>query len=151
VVIRRFKDKVKKHFREVLEIKTRPHEIALGFGIGTFFANFPTFGLEILIIFLLLITFKSISKISLLFAYVVWNPFITYSMIPLDYLIGNSILGDMPITIIRFELFSEIIQYTLRYLLGSLIVASTLAIISYFAMYYFSKKYQKNIAPILEG
>ena len=56
---KRYIKKLEKHFQEILEIKTTPHEIALGFSIGTFFANFPTLGLEFLIIFLLIIILKN--------------------------------------------------------------------------------------------
>jgi len=141
---------IKEQFKEILSIKTKPIEIARGFAIGTFFANFPTFGLEFLIIFLLLITFKRISKIALLSAYVIWNPFITYSFGVLSYFIGNKILGNAPIVLIKFKVFQNIIGFTIRYLLGSLIIASIFSILSYFIVFYLAKKYQDKDIPILQ-
>ena len=99
-MIKKYINKIKKHFHEVLRIKTKPNEIAIGFAIGTFFANFPTFGLEFLIITAIIVLFKKVSKISLFLAYAVFNPLITYPLIYLDYQLGNLILGDTPIKII---------------------------------------------------
>lgn len=149
-MIKRFKNKIKKHFKEVLEIKTSPNEIAWGFAVGTFFANFPTFGLEFLLIFLIIIIFKRISKVSLLLAFVVWNPLITYPLGVVSYFIGNSILGDAPVITLKFTLFHEIIRITIRYILGSLIIATFFALISYFIVLYLTKKYQKKEIPILQ-
>jgi uncharacterized protein len=147
-MVKNYKNKIKEHFQEVLKIKTSPREIAIGFGIGSFFANFPTFGLEFLIIFIILILFKRVSKISLIFAYIVWNPLITYPLAVFSYLVGNFILGDAPIITIRFTILQEVIRFTVRYMVGSLITATILAIASYWAMYYLAKKYQeKNPAP----
>ena len=147
---KRYIKKLEKHFQEILEIKTTPHEIALGFSIGTFFANFPTLGLEFLIIFLLIIIFKKISKVALLFAYVVWNPLITYPLAAISFLIGDIILGNSPIVIIKINIFQEIISFTIRYLLGSLILGTALALVSYYVAYFLVKKYQKKEIPILQ-
>ena len=149
-MFKKYIERIKKHFRDIIEIKTEPGEIAIGFAIGTFFANFPTFGLEFFAIFLILMLFKKISKISLLFAYVIWNPFITYPIGGLSYVLGNYILGDAPVTIVRFVVFQNFIQFTIRYMLGSLIVATFFAIISYFVILYLSKKYQRKEIFILQ-
>ncbi|MCR4323580.1 MAG: DUF2062 domain-containing protein [Nanoarchaeota archaeon] len=149
-MIKRFKNKIKKHFEEVLRIKTTPKEIALGFAVGTFFANFPTFGLEFVLLFLLVAIYKKISKISLLLAYVVWNPLITYPLIAISYIIGNAILGNAPMVLVKLTIFQEVIRFTLRYIIGSFILAMFFAIISYFVVYYLSKKYQKRETPILQ-
>jgi len=142
--------KIKEQFREILRIKKEPEEIARGFAIGTFFANFPTLGLEWLIIVPLLIFFKKISKISLLSAYVIWNPFITYPLGVLGYLIGNKILGNAPIILIKFTFFQNIVAFTIRYLLGSLILASIFSTISYFVVFYLSERYRDKEIPILQ-
>jgi len=148
--VKSIKQRIKNHIKEVLELKTSPKEIALGFAIGTFFANFPTFGLEILIIFLILIIFKKVSKISLLLAYVVWNPLITYPLAVVNYLIGDYILRDIPIITIKFTWFQELIRLTVRYIVGSLFVATIAAIVSYFVVYYLVKAYYKKQLPILQ-
>ena len=150
VVFKKYKRKIKEHFKEVLEVKTSPNEIALGFSVGTFFANIPTLGFEFLIIILILILFKRVSKLSLILAYAVFNPLITYPLSAISYLIGDGILGEVPVTTIKLTLFEEAIRFTIRYLLGSLIVATALAITSYLVVYYFSRKYQKKEIPILQ-
>ena len=57
---KKYKNRVGKYFDDVLRIKTTPKEIALGFSIGTFFANFPTLGLEFIILFYLVFVFQSL-------------------------------------------------------------------------------------------
>lgn len=145
-MIKKYKDTLKKHFEEVLSIKTHPREIAAGFAIGTFFANFPTFGIEFLILFFILAIFKKVSKIAIIFAYIVWNPLISYPLSVLGYVLGDMILGDAPRILLRFEVFQGIIQFTLRYLLGTLIIASLLSFASYFVVYYVARKYQENFS-----
>ena len=149
-MFRKYKDKIKKHFYNVLEIKTSPSEIAIGFSIGTFFANVPTFGLEFLIIFLIIFIFNKISKISLIFAYALWNPLLTYPIAAISYLIGNNLLKDTPVRIVKLEFSNEIIKFTIRYFVGSLIVATILSIISFIVVYFIAKKYQKKEIPILQ-
>ena len=63
-MLKKFKNKLINHLKEVISIKTSPGSIALGFAVGTFFGIFPTFGLEFLMMFLIILIFKRISKVS---------------------------------------------------------------------------------------
>jgi len=145
-----FKKKVKKHFQEVIELKTSPHEIALGFAIGTAIAVLPLFALEPFLIGLAILLFKKISKISLILAFVVWNPFISALLIPISYSIGDLLLPGEPIITFRYELLNQVFIYTRRYILGSIILAAVLSFISYWIVYYLSWKYKKKQLPVLQ-
>lgn len=146
----KFLDKIKRHFHEVLELKTHPKEIALGFAIGTFFTNMPTLGLEIVIILLILMIFKKVSKIGIVFSYVVWNPLVTYPLGAFSYYLGNYLLRDYPITLVTFPTLEGVVRFTLRYVLGSFIVSLILTIISYFVILYLVEKYQNKEIPVLQ-
>lgn len=143
-MIKKYFKKSKEHFKQVLEIKDSPKSIAAGFAIGTAIAILPTFGLGFLIGLLVLLIFKKISKISLFSAFIVWNPLILYPMITLEYSIGNFLLKDLPMVVYRWEILNEIITYSRRYLLGSLITTIFFSLLSYIIIYFLAKRYQKQ-------
>jgi len=145
-MIGKLRKKLKKHFREVLEIKTSPTSIASGFAVGTFFALFPTFGLELIIIPIIIFIFKKISKISLGSAYIVWNPLITFPLYALGFKIGNSLLADVPIKTYRFEVLSQFYAYSRRFLVGNFILAVVISIVSYFAVLYLVRYFRRRKA-----
>ena len=148
--IKRIKQKIKKHFHEVLEIKTTPNEIALGFAVGTGIALLPTFGLGFLIGLLVVLIFKNVSKLSMLIAFAVWNPLFLIPITTLSYFIGDMILADEPITRFRFELLNQFYTYSLRYLIGNLIITIIATVVSYSVVFYLVRKYQKKEIPILQ-
>ena len=142
-MIRRYKEKVKKHFKEVLELKTSPHSIALGFAIGTAIAVLPTFGLGVLIGLLIIFIFKKVSKISLFAGLAVWNPFILTPLYVVAYEIGDFILKGAPVKTYEFWVLNEFFAYTRRFLLGNLIITIITTFLSYLVVYFIIKKYQK--------
>ena len=137
-------NKLKSHIKEVIEIKTSPESIAAGFSIGTLIAVLPTFGLGILIGLIVLFLFKKVSKISMFLAFAIWNPLVLLLLYPFEYALGNYLLIDIPITKFRLEILNQIFVYTGRYLLGSFIFATIISFISYFLIYFFSKKFQES-------
>lgn len=143
-MIKKLKDKLKKHFKEVLELKTSPHSIAMGFATGTLIAILPTFGLGIFIGLLVLLIFKKISKISMFISFAIWNPLVLTLLYPLEYGIGNLILSDFPVTKFKFEILNQLFVYTGRFLLGSLILSMAVSFICYFLLLYCITKYQKE-------
>lgn len=143
-MLKKFKNKLINHLKEVISIKTSPGSIASGFAVGTFFGIFPTFGLEFLIMFLIVLIFKKISKISMLAAYVLLNPLLTFPIHMISYTIGDFILSDAPIVFVKFKLLGEILTYTRRFIVGAFIMAVFLSLISYFVTFYVTKKYQRS-------
>jgi len=140
----KYGQKLKDHLSEVLKIKTSPKSIASGFAIGVFFGIFPTFGLELIIIPLTILFFKKISKISLGIAYILFNPLITFPIHILSYFIGDKLLSNFPVVLVRWEFLGNVLTYTRRFILGSFIIAVILSLISYFVVLFLSKKYQSK-------
>ncbi len=136
--------KIKKHFQEVLKIKSSPKSIAIGGAIGTFLGIAPTFGIEAIFIILIILIFKKISKVSLLIAYAFWNPFVTSPLYLLGYKIGDLILMNSPTKIYEIELFNQIIFYAKRTLIGTSLIALIVSLASYPIFYKITKKYQEN-------
>jgi len=115
----------------------------MGFAVGTFIAILPTFGLGIFIGLLVLLIFKKISKISMFISFAIWNPLVLILLYPLAHNIGNIILSPFPTTNFKFEILNQLFIYTGRFILGSLILATTVSIICYLILFYTIKKYQK--------
>ena len=145
-MIRKLKDKLKKHFIEVIELKTSPHSIAMGFALGTLIALLPTLGLGLFIGLGLLFIFKKLSKISMLISFAVWNPLVLALMYPLDYAVGNYILGDLPIKTYKIELLNQLFVHSRRFIIGSIVNAVILSFICYVIILYFAYRYQRKRA-----
>jgi len=133
-MLKRLLLKLKNHFIEVLKIKKTPQSIALGFAIGTFIAILPTFGLGLLIALFIISLFPKLSKISLIFAFVIWNPFVLISLYGLSYKLGEFLFGPAPYIHYKLNLFEKVYFLTRRYLVGNLIISLILSIISYLSI-----------------
>ena len=130
-MVRRIRDKLRKHFEQVLELKDSPSSIAMGFAIGTFIAIFPTFGLGIFIGLIFIAIFKNISKVSMLVSFAIWNPFVLAFLFPLEYGLGDFILSGLSLTKFKFAILNQIFVYTARYLLGNLIFSVVISSVCY--------------------
>ena len=149
-MFKKYKEKIKKHFEEVVRIKTSPHSIALGFAIGTAIAVLPTFGLGVFIGLLVLLIFKKISKISMFAAFALWNPLVLFSLYGLAYKIGTFVLEGLPVKTYQFWLWNQLFNYSRRFLVGNLILTIILTIASYIIVYLFAKRYYKKYEKIVE-
>ncbi len=133
-------DEIEKAFNE----KHTPHQIALSFSIGIFIATLPTLGLGLLLFLVLIKLFDSISSLALMASVVVMNPFIK----PVFYLasinvgsliIEGSIVGTVdPLTVVTYLY------------LGSLVIASIVASISYVVMLKAVKRYRKTDLHVVQ-
>lgn len=149
-MLKKIKNKLKKHFEEVIKVKETPHEIAMGFAIGTAIAVLPTFGLGIFIGILIILIFKKVSKISMFLAFAFWNPILLIPLAALSYSIGDFLLKGEPVIKFKIGLINQIFIYSRRFLIGNLIITIALTIISYYLIYFLVKKYQKKEIPILQ-
>jgi uncharacterized protein len=144
VFTKKSREKVRKHFDEVIRIKTNPKEIAQGFALGTLIAVLPTFGLGVFIGFGFLLIFKKLSKIGMLISFLIFNPIVLAGIYSLSFIIGDLIFKDIPIMIIDFTFFEKLFYYSRRFLVGNLILAVTISFLSYWIVYWIVKIYQEN-------
>ncbi len=144
MVVKKFKEKIRKHFQELIGLKTTPHEIALGFAVGTAIAVLPTFGLGVFIGILLVLIFKKLSKLSLFVAFAFWNPLLLIPAAGLSYAIGNWLFSDLPVVNLKFEILNQVFIFTKRFLIGNLIVTIFLTLISYVVVFYLVKSYYRR-------
>jgi len=142
--MKKYFKKMKKYFWEVMRTKDSPKSIAAGFAIGTAIAILPTFGLGAFIGLLVIFLFKKVSKVSLFSAFIVWNPAILIVLAGLSYKIGSIILKDMPLTYFKLGILNTFYLYSGRFIVGNIILVLFFSTLSYFVVYFLSKKYQKE-------
>lgn len=151
-MVKKYLTRLKKHFKEVLRIKTTPFEIALGFSLGTFIAIFPTFGFGPLIGLVLVLIFKRISKVAMFLSFAIWNPLSLVPIYILGYKIGNFFFSELPIKTFKFLFLDNLYIFTRRVLVGNTILAFVISILSYFIIYFSVNYYQKkNLSKFLKN
>ena len=149
-MVKKFTKKFRGYLKEILELKTSPHSIAMGFALGTLIAILPTFGLGVFIGLLVILVFKKISKVSMFVSFAFWNPLVLAVLYPLEYWIGDMILLETPIIKFKLEIFNQLFLYSRRLLVGSIILSILMTIIFYIIVLYISDKYQKKRLKSIE-
>jgi uncharacterized protein len=135
---------LKNYYHELLSIKTSPHSIAIGFAVGTFLSILPTPGLSILVGLFILFIYPRMSKISLFTSYIVWNPFVLGPIYILSYRLGVLISGSAETVKYQIVFFNQLYNFTRIYLVGSLIIALGISLLSYGLVYLAVSRYQKK-------
>lgn len=126
--------KVKEYLKEISKTQNTPHSIAGGFALGSFLALLPTLGFGIFIGLLLLLVLKKINKIAMFIAFAIWNPLVLILLYPVELAIGNALLADLPTAEFRLSLLNQFFIYSGRFLLGSIIVSTLIASVSYIVL-----------------
>jgi len=142
--IRQLNQKVRDYFIEILSIKTSPHSIAMGFALGTLIEILPTFGLVLILTFLIFLLFPRISKISFFAALLFWNPLFTIPLYGLSYEIGDMIFGNVHIVKYDVVILNNIYNFSRRFLVGNLIIVVLMSVASYVIVRVFAEIYQRN-------
>ena len=143
-----FTEKVRNHFREIIRIKTSPHSIALGFAIGTFIKLLPTPGLNILLALLVVIIYKKVNKFALFGALLFWNPVFIIPLYTLSYEVGNMLFGATPVIKYNIVILDHIYNFSRRFLVGNLIISTTISILSYPVVKYAAILFRRSKPPL---
>ncbi len=126
---------MKHHFREVAKTKTTTNSIAWGAALGTFISILPTPGFSVLIGLILVLIFSRINKFAIFIAMAVWNPLVTTPLYFLSYRIGDSIFKGVPADNLDLVFLDQAFNFTRRFLLGNLILAISLSILTFCIVY----------------
>lgn len=120
--------------------KTSPHSIALGFSIGTLIGILPTPGFGFFIGLLVVLISEKINKVSLFAAILFWNPIVLTPIYFASYAIGDLFFGP-PVDRFKIEFFNKAYSFSRNYLVGNLILAVSISILSYFIVKWAAAKY----------
>jgi hypothetical protein len=97
------------YVRALTAVRTSNHQLALGFAVGTFISVLPTPGFNILLGFVAVAAYPRINKLSLFGAMAGAEPTVEFDVV----------------------IVNEVYNFTRRYLVGNLIVASLVSTASY--------------------
>lgn len=138
---------IKKYLAEICRTKVSSHTLALGFAVGTFIAILPKPGFGLVFSLLLLLVFKKLHKLALLFPFAVWNPLILAPLYLLSYKIGELVFDIATIDGMEATLICKALWAFKSYLFGTLVLALPISLISYFVVLKVANLYlcrQKN-------
>lgn len=130
--------KILEELRKAFDEEHSSREIAFSFSIGIFIATLPTMGTGLLLFLVMMKLSQRISNLALMASVVVMNPFIK----PVFYLAGIN-LGSLIMTgsIVATADPVTVITYLV---VGSLAIASVIAVISYFVVLKAVRRYRKE-------
>lgn len=117
--------------KELLSLHSTPHELALGFAVGTFIGVLPTPFFSVLLAFFVIFLYPKMSKATLFGAIILWNPLITIPLSVISYRIGDLLFGAAPVVNYDVVLLERIYNFTRRFLVGNVILSASLAAIGY--------------------
>ena len=137
--------KIKRYFKDISQIRSTPHAIAIGFAIGTFLAIFPIPGPNILVALLVPVVYKKVNRISLFGALLFWNPLIVVPLNALGYSIGNGIFGYAPPVEYEISFLNKVYYYSRRLYMGNAILAISFAVLGYIVVRLISNHYQLKL------
>ncbi|MCB9362079.1 DUF2062 domain-containing protein [Candidatus Woesearchaeota archaeon] len=142
--VKNLKDRLKEHFHEMLRLKTTPHEIALGFAVGSFIAIMPTPGFNILLALAVIAIYNKISKVAIFGSFIIWNPLVLIPLYTGAFAIGNMIFTGEPTLIFSFEWLNAIYAFSRRFLIGITIEAFLISVAGYFIVKAIAQRWNKN-------
>jgi uncharacterized protein (DUF2062 family) len=141
---------IKCQFNKMLSLNTSPHEIAIGFAVGSFIVILPSLFLDVPILILLTFLFPKINKLAALSALVVWNPLVLWPLYGVGYFTGAVFFPNLPAVGLDIPLLGKLVSFfSLRFLAGMAVLAAVLAVIGYIALWMVVRLYQKKKAALL--
>ncbi len=136
--------KLKHYFEEVVKSKPTPEAIALGFAVGTFISVLPTPFINVFIGLLVIFIYEPINKYSLFGSILFWNPLTLAPIYWLSYKIGNVIFATAPVKTYQLNFLHQVYYLTRRFVVGSLILAVPVSILTYYLVKKIAEHYQSK-------
>ena len=125
----------KKQLLDMAKNRPTPHDVALGFAVGVF-VGLAVPGFDLLVGLFVMYVFK-LHKLATIVGLALINPLTNAIIYPISYKIGTIILGTDPIETGNLLSLKNLVNVTEPLLLGNLVLAIALGILSYALVYYF--------------
>ncbi|MEZ6044903.1 MAG: DUF2062 domain-containing protein [Planctomycetaceae bacterium] len=153
----------RKLLRAILMLDDDRHSIALGTAIGMFIGMTPTVGAQMLIVFILSLLTRPFFKFNVIAAMItvyISNPLTMVPIYYFDYKVGSLLMeGEAPIS--RFteilsneqnlswwnQIYTLLVEFGWPLVLGSLIIGTACALLTYPAMNYLLKSFRHEKKP----
>ena len=122
-------------YLKIVRANDTPPKVAAGVAVGVFLGVFPTFGLGLVLAYILAIIFR-INKAATLAGSLIMNPLTTPFFWALSAVLGGALIGSDRDILLK-ELYSGQIFKVLgpafyAYMLGNILISVVFAVISYF-------------------
>lgn len=140
----RYLDRIRRELRKSFAEEYTPREIAGSFATGVFITMLPTWGVGVLVFFLLIRLFDWINRIAIFASVIVFNPVVKWGVYAGSFTLGVLLLGPVEgvgPTEISLDAGPEIVA---RLLVGNLILAVIATIPSYFIVHRLAIKYRHS-------
>lgn len=140
--IKKYIAKAKSEIVKSIKDEYTPHETALSFAIGTFIVLVPTSATGLLILGAIAVMFDNINRIALFSTAVVFNPVVNIGFYALSYLVGSTLLGNPRVPNLEMFWITETISISQSLIVGSILTALAISLISYLLVYRISMHIQ---------
>ena len=133
--LKRYRFKFIRYCMDIVYTDQSMTAVAFAFAVGTFIALLPLPVLNTLMGLSLILLFRKVNKVAILLPLIIWN---TLTLIPVYWLsayVGNRLFEDSEKFYINFALWNVDMSYTLRFLVGHLLVSFALSLLSYVALF----------------
>ena len=148
----RYVSRIRTEIHSSLTEEHTPHQIALSFAIGTFITMLPTWGVGVLVFFVLIRVFDWINKIALFASVLVFNPVVKWGVYGLSFALGFALLGPVEgVGLSDRPGLGDGSEILIRLLLGNTILAIVATVAAYIAVYRIAAAYEARELPVLEN
>ena len=130
--ISQIREEVEERLWESFIEQHTPREVAFSFSLGVFITMLPTLGTGLLVFLVLAFLFTRLSKIAMFASVLVFNPVVKWGVYGTSYSLGRYMLGPEPGASFDSVSWSMGYDVLVRLWLGNLILATAVAIVSYF-------------------
>lgn len=117
-------------------------EIAGSFALGTFITMLPTWGVGLLLFFVIVAITDRVSKVALFASVIVFNPVVKWGVYAASFLLGVALLGPVEGVSLTDVSPSAGPEIVVRLLVGNLILAVIATVLSYVAVYRLVTRYR---------
>lgn len=146
VIMTALKSKIIPQFTKFLSSDADPHEIALGFAVGTFVEILPAFGVKTLISLAIAGTIRKINRAAMLAALAIWNSVFILPVYTASLRVGSKFTQGSACTEMIDPFSSGISCFMKGFLPGVLIVGAGISLAVYFLLrlFFILKAYQNT-------
>ncbi len=138
------RDKLVSSLNRLLKAEATPHEIALGFAIGTFTELLPAFGIKTLLSLGAAATIKSVNRVALFAALAIWNSLFVIPIYGLSFALGTR-LFQLPGCAGVLDPFDASLDCFIRIFLPStILVGMAIACTTYLLLRILLARYQRS-------
>lgn len=121
-----------------------PRQVAGSFALGVFITSLPTFGIGVLVFFVIIWLFASVSKLALFASVLVLNPAVKWGVYGASFWLGSILLGPVG-GVTRSDLsLSAGPDIIVRLLVGNLILAVVFTVVGYVVAYRLTAAYRRR-------